>query len=70
MRAVASRLVKNRRFYAFGSYTWSGVSVRKLNEMAQELGFEIINEGGSFAQAYSTQKLDLKPVAELMKNRT
>jgi flavorubredoxin len=70
MRAVASRLVKNRRFYAFGSYTWSGVSVRKLNEMAQELRFEIINEGGSFAQAYSTQKLDLKPVAELMKNRT
>ena len=70
MRAVASRLVKNRRFYAFGSYTWSGVSVRKLNEMAQELGFEIINEGGSFAQAYSTQKLDLKPVVELMKNRT
>ena len=70
MRAVASRLVKNRRFYAFGSYTWSGVSVRKLNEMAQELGFEIIDEGGSFAQAYSTQKLDLKPVAELMKNRT
>ena len=70
MRAVSSRLVKNRRFYAFGSYTWSGVSVRKLNEMAQELGFEIINEGGSFAQAYSTQKLDLKPVAELMKNRT
>jgi flavorubredoxin len=70
MRAVASRLVKSRRFYAFGSYTWSGVSVRKLNEMAQELGFEIINEGGSFAQAYSTQKLDLKPVAELMKNRT
>lgn len=66
MRGVAARLVKNRRFYAFGSYTWSGVSVRKLNEMAKELGFELIDEGGSFAQAYSREKLDMDKVASLI----
>ena len=66
MRGVAARLVKNRRFYAFGSYTWSGVSVRKLNEMAKELGFELIDEGGSFAQAYSREKLDMDRVASLI----
>ena len=67
MRGVASRLVKGRRFYAFGSYTWAGSSVNKLNEMAREQDFEILSEGGSFAQGYSTAKCDMSAVAELMK---
>lgn len=66
MRGVSSRLVKNRRFYAFGSYTWAGSSVKKLNEMAQEMGFDLLNEGGSFAQAYSPDKLDMSAVASLI----
>lgn len=67
MRAVAARLVKGRRFYAFGSYTWAGSSVNKLNELARELDFEILSEGGSFAQAYTPSKCDMAAVAELMK---
>lgn len=67
MRGVASRLVKGRRFYAFGSYTWAGSSVNKLNEMAKEQEFEILSDGGSFAQAYSVEKCDMAAVAELMK---
>lgn len=67
MRAVAARLVKGRRFYAFGSYTWAGSSVNKLNELAKELDFEILSEGGSFAQAYTPAKCDMAAVAELMK---
>ena len=67
MRAVAARLVKGRRFYAFGSYTWAGSSVNRLNELAREQDFTILNEGGSFAQAFTPAKCDMAAVAELMK---
>ncbi len=67
MKAVSSRAVKNRRFFAFGSYTWAGMSVRQLNEMATAMGFELISEGNSFAQAYSAEKCDMSAVAELIK---
>ena len=67
MRGVAARLVKGRRFYAFGSYSWAGSSVNKLNELAREQEFEILSEGGSFAQAYSPAKCDMSAIAELMK---
>lgn len=67
MRAVSARLVKGRKFYAFGSYTWAGSSVNKLNELAKELDFEIIAEGGSFAQAFTPDKCDMAVIAELMK---
>ena len=67
MRAVAARLVKGRRFYAFGSYTWAGSSVNKLNELAREQDFEILSDGGSFAQAFTPAKCDMAAVAELMK---
>ncbi len=67
MKAVASRMVKNRRFFAFGSYTWAGMSVKQLNELAAAQGFEVIAEGNSFAQAYSAEKCDMKAVAELIK---
>ena len=67
MRAVAARLVKGRRFYAFGSYTWAGASVNRLNEMARELGFEVISDGGSFPQAYSRDKVDMADVAKSLK---
>ncbi len=67
MKAVASRMVRNRRFFAFGSYTWAGTSVRQLNELATAQGFELIADGNSFAQAYSPEKCDMKAVAEIIK---
>ncbi len=67
MKAVGSRMVKNRRFFAFGSYTWAGASVRQLNEAATALGFELISEGNSFAQAYSSEKCDMAEAAGLIK---
>ncbi len=66
MRAVASRTVKNRRFFAFGSYTWAGMSVRQLNELASAQGFELISEGNSFAHAYSAEKCDMSAIAKLV----
>lgn len=63
MRALQARLIKNRRFYAFGSYTWAGSSVNQLNQMAADMGFEILGEGLSFAQAYSKEKCDMSMVA-------
>ncbi len=67
MKAVSSRTVKNRRFFAFGSYTWAGTSVRQLNEIASSLGFEPIADGISFAQGYSADKCDMAAIAGLMK---
>ena len=67
MKALQSRLIKGRRFYAFGSYTWAGASVRLLNEVASALNFEILGEGLSFPQAYSRDKVDMAAVAELLK---
>ena len=67
MNALQARLVKGRRFYAFGSYTWAGASVRLLNEKASGMGFEILGDGLSFPQAYTPQKCDMAAVAEVLK---
>ena len=67
MRSLQSRLIKNRRFYAFGSYTWAGSSVNLLNSMAEAMGFTVLGQGASFAQAYSKEKCDMSTVANLLK---
>ena len=67
MRSLQSRLIKNRRFYAFGSYTWAGSSVNLLNSMAESMGFTVLGQGSSFAQAYSKEKCDMSAVAKLLK---
>ena len=67
MRSLQSRLIKSRRFYAFGSYTWAGSSVNLLNSMAESMGFTVLGQGSSFAQAYSKEKCDMSEVAELLK---
>lgn len=66
MRALQARLIKGRRFYAFGSYTWAGASVKQLNAMASDMGFELLGDGLSFAQAYTAEKCDMKTVAGLL----
>lgn len=67
MKALQSRLIKNRRFFAFGSYTWAGASVRLLNELAAAQNFEILGDGLSFPQAYTREKVDMASVAEILK---
>ncbi len=66
MKALQARLIKNRRFYAFGSYTWSASAVNQLNQMAADIGFEILGEGLSFPQAYSKEKCDMTEVARML----
>ena len=66
MKALQSRLIKNRRFFAFGSYTWSGASVRLLNEIAAAQNFTILGDGLSFAQAYTREKVDMASVAKIL----
>lgn len=66
MKALQSRLIKGRRFFAFGSYTWSGASVKQLNEMAAAMDFKILGDGMSFAQAFSHSKCDINAVADLL----
>lgn len=67
MKALQARLIKGRRFYAFGSYTWAGASVRQLNEYAKSMDFELLGDGLSFPQAYRKDKVDMKAVAALLK---
>lgn len=66
MKALQSRLVKGRRFYAFGSYTWSGASVNLLNAIASDMGFELLGSGMSFPQAFTREKCDMSVVADLL----
>ncbi|MBR5833843.1 MAG: FprA family A-type flavoprotein [Bacteroidales bacterium] len=66
MNALQARLIKGRRFYAFGSYTWAPASVRLLNERAAAMGFELLGEGLPFPQAYTEQKCDMSKLADLL----
>ena len=66
MKALQARLIKGRRFYAFGSYTWSGASVSLLNSLATAMGFELLGDGLSFAQAYTKDKVDMATVADMI----
>ena len=66
MKALKARQVKGRRFYAFGSYSWAGASVKQLNALATEMGFEVLGEGMSFPYAYTREKCDISSVAALL----
>lgn len=67
MRCLSARLLKNRRFFAFGSFTWSAASVSHLNRLATEQGFTLVSEGLTFPQAWSAEKGDMASVAEMMR---
>lgn len=66
LKALQARLIKGKRFYAFGSYTWAGASVRLMNEYAAAMNFEVLGDGLSFPQAYDPTKCDMKAVAKLL----
>ena len=66
MKSLKSRLIKGRRFYAFGSYTWAAASVRLLNEAAADMSFTILGDGLAFPQAYTSEKFDVKRIAQTL----
>lgn len=66
MQAIADRMVKGRKFIAFGSFTWAAASVKLLNEMASAAGFEILSEGITFKQGYTKDKFDAAGLASLL----
>lgn len=41
MQAMLTRDVKNKVFAAFGSFTWASAALKKLNEYAEKLGWEV-----------------------------
>lgn len=67
MEAIVSRCVKNKNFFAFGSYTWAAASVRQLEDKAVAAGLNILCEGIAFPQAFSSSKCDMAAVAEAIK---
>lgn len=66
MQGICDRMVKGRRFAAFGSFTWAAASVKLLNEMATAAGFEILSEGITFKQGYTKAKFDAESIASLL----
>lgn len=64
--AICDRCLKNRSFAAFGSYTWAGTSVKKLNEIAAAQGFAILGEGISFRQGFDMARADMSSIASLV----
>lgn len=66
MQGICDRMVKDRRFLAFGSFTWSMASVKLLDEMASAAGFGILSEGATFRQGYSAEKFDSEGLASLV----
>lgn len=66
MQGICDRMVKGRRFVAFGSFTWAAASVKLLNEMAMAAGFEILSEGITFKQGYTKSKFDAESIASLL----
>ncbi|MGM9735703.1 MAG: FprA family A-type flavoprotein [Candidatus Cryptobacteroides sp.] len=64
MEAIASRCVKARRFFAFGSYTWAPASVKLLEEKALACGLSLLREGIAFPQAFNREKCDMAAVAD------
>ena len=67
LHAITARMVRNRNFIAFGSYTWAGASVRLLNDYAAVNGFNILHPGISFPQAYTPEKCNMKALAEAIR---
>jgi flavorubredoxin len=59
-------MIKGRRFFAFGSYTWASASVRLLNDYASTHGFKLLHPGISFPQAYTPDKCDMKEIARII----
>ena len=66
MQGICDRMVKGRRFMAFGSFSWAAASVKLLNEMAVAAGFEILNEGITFKQGYDPAKFDAESLSSLV----
>jgi flavorubredoxin len=65
LEGIRDRQIKNRRFAAFGSFTWAGGSVKQMTQMAVDAGFEILREGLSFKQGYMPGKCDFDALADL-----
>ena len=66
MHGLVSRQLKNRKFFAVGSYTWAGGSVKMLNAIATDQKWELIGDGIGFKQGYTPEKCDMKAVAALI----
>ncbi|MBQ6286081.1 MAG: FprA family A-type flavoprotein [Bacteroidales bacterium] len=64
MEALKARGVKNRKFAAFGSYSWAGTSVKILNNLAAEMQFETVHDGISFAQGFAPEKFAADQIAQ------
>lgn len=68
LHGVISRSVKNHKFVSFGSYSWVGGSVRMMNEMAENAGLVLLNDGLAFKHGYSYLKCDFSSIINSISN--
>lgn len=53
MTKLEERTIPCRRFASFGSFTWAGTAVRKLNDAARAMGWTVIEPSAEMKQGYS-----------------
>lgn len=69
LHGVTARTIKNHKFVSFGSYTWAGGAVKKMNEMMEAGKLEIISDGNGFAQSFSSDKCDMDALADVIASK-
>ena len=62
---IKSMKFKNKKFAAFGCYGWSGESVKVINELMTDAGFDKINEG--YRSQWNPEESSKKSAIELGK---
>lgn len=55
---IEGRDMKNRYFGYFGSFTWAGAAVKRLNQFAEDTKFEIVGNPVEMKQAMSQEVYD------------
>jgi anaerobic nitric oxide reductase flavorubredoxin len=68
---IKNRDIKNRYFAYFGSFSWAGVANKRLAAFAEQVGFEVVYEGG-VEQKFALKKdkyLECVQLAERMADK-
>lgn len=59
LRALAARVVKGRKFAAFGGFTWSGQALKRVNEYVEQMNVEVVADSLEWKHAPTAEMLQL-----------
>lgn len=58
-KALASRVIKGRKFAAFGGYTWAAQAVKRMGEYVEQMGVEVVADAIEWKHAPKADTLKL-----------